>query len=73
MGGCLNNFWPSGNTEDDTVVRVVNEPRTVPYSRILWVSRIRTVLTVYLTIQNKEITICHLKKARAAIPEDDPR
>jgi hypothetical protein len=26
-----------------------------------------------LTIQNKEISICHLKKARAAILEDDPR
>ena len=26
-----------------------------------------------LTIQNKEITICRLKKARAAILEDDPR
>jgi hypothetical protein len=26
-----------------------------------------------LTIQNKEISICHLKKAKAAIPEDDPR
>ena len=47
MGGYLNNFWPSGNTEDDTVVRVLKEPRTVPYSRILWLSRIRTVSVPY--------------------------
>jgi hypothetical protein len=33
MGGSLNNLGLQGNT-DDTEVRVLIEPRTVPYNRI---------------------------------------
>jgi hypothetical protein len=41
-----------------------------PYRRRLEVAAVRPRC---LTIQNKEITICHLKRARAAIPVEDPR
>ena len=47
MVGSLSNFGLQGNTED-TDVRVLIEPRTVPYNRIEpYPYRIRTVLTVY--------------------------
>jgi hypothetical protein len=106
MGGCLNNIGLQGHPLD-TDVRVLKEPRTVPYNRIGSRKRIRTVSVPYrsvtgssrdaeisldllatliggasldlairprsLTIQNKEISICHLKKVKAAIPAGGPK
>ena len=49
MGGYLNNIGLQGNPLD-TDVRVLREPRTVPYNRIGSPERIRTVSVPYRTV-----------------------
>ena len=49
MGGCLNKIGLHGHPLD-TDVRVLKEPRTVPYNRIGSPERIRTVSVPYRTV-----------------------
>jgi hypothetical protein len=49
MGGYLNKIGLQGNPFD-TDVRVLKEPRTVPYNRIGSLNRIRTVSVPYRSV-----------------------
>ena len=53
MGGYLNKIGLHGNPFD-TDVRVLKEPRTVPYSRIGSLERIRTVSVPYRPYLNNQ-------------------
>ena len=52
MGGYLNKIGLHGNPFD-TDVRVLKEPRTVPYNRIGSLERIRTVSVPYRTVSRE--------------------
>jgi hypothetical protein len=55
MGGCLNKIGLHGHPLD-TDVRVLKEPRTVPYNRIGSLERIRTVSVPYRSVsRSKEL------------------